>query len=214
MAEASAGPPVWGPHNTVRVVDPSPVNWLSITWNTMEEANRVDHDGLGQPSLASGWRWIDDETLEIDIRDGVVFQDGEAFNAAAVKANLDRARTLEGGTLVGALRVIESVEAVEDYKVRINLNSAGGHLPAGHPLAGQVGAAHAAVTGDPVPGERGAPWGSDLRQYAGAGVPTLHYGPGDVRLAHGPDENVPLDQVEATAAVFERLLREGVREPG
>ena len=43
----------WGPHNTVRVVDPSPVNWLSLTWNTMEEPNRVDHAGIGQGSLAS-----------------------------------------------------------------------------------------------------------------------------------------------------------------
>lgn len=87
----------------------------------------------------------------------------------------------------------------------------GGHLPAGHPFAHQVGAAHAQVTGGEVPGERGAPWGSDLRLYTGAGIPTLHYGPGDVRLAHGPDENVPLDQVTTTAAVFARLLRDGVR---
>lgn len=86
----------------------------------------------------------------------------------------------------------------------------GGHLPAGHPFARQVAAAHGRVTGAEVPGERGAPWGSDLRQYAGAGIPTVHYGPGDVRLAHGPDENVPLDQVEVTAAVFARLLRDGV----
>ncbi|GAA3571903.1 ArgE/DapE family deacylase [Microlunatus spumicola] len=86
----------------------------------------------------------------------------------------------------------------------------GGHLPAGHALARQVAAAHAEETGREVDAERGAPYGSDLRLYAGAGVPTLHYGPGDVRLAHGPDESVPLDQVELTAAVFTRLLREGV----
>ena len=34
-AGESPGGPQWGPHNTVTVVDPSPVNWLSITWNTM-----------------------------------------------------------------------------------------------------------------------------------------------------------------------------------
>ncbi|MBB3325656.1 ArgE/DapE family deacylase [Microlunatus antarcticus] len=87
---------------------------------------------------------------------------------------------------------------------------AGGHLPTGHPFAAQVGAAHAAVTGGEVPGVLGAPWGSDLRLYNGAGVPTLHYGPGDVRLAHGPDENVPVAQVETTSAVFVDLLRTGV----
>ena len=83
----------------------------------------------------------------------------------------------------------------------------GGRLPGGHPLADQVRAAHAGVVGT-VPGvERGAPWGSDLRLYAAAGIPTLHYGPGDVRLAHGPDESVPVAQVQTAAAVFERLLR-------
>ncbi|MGI3784701.1 MAG: ArgE/DapE family deacylase [Janthinobacterium lividum] len=86
----------------------------------------------------------------------------------------------------------------------------GGHLPVGHPLARQVAAAHAYETGGEVPGQRGAPWGSDLRTYAGAGIPTLHYGPGDVRLAHGPDENVPVEQVVTTAAVLARLLRDGV----
>jgi acetylornithine deacetylase len=87
---------------------------------------------------------------------------------------------------------------------------AGGHLPAGHPFGHQVAAAHARVTGGAEPPEVGAPWGSDLRQYAAAGVPTLHYGPGDVRLAHGPDESVPLAEVAVTAEVFVDLLRAGV----
>ena len=86
----------------------------------------------------------------------------------------------------------------------------GGHLPAGHPFGRQVARAHARVAGAEEPPEVGAPWGSDLRQYAAAGVPTLHYGPGDVRLAHGPDESVPVDEVVATAEVFVELLREGV----
>ena len=84
---------------------------------------------------------------------------------------------------------------------------AGGRLPAGHPFADRVRAAHAAVTGESMRPERGAPWGSDLRQYARAGVPTVHYGPGDIRLAHGPNESVPVGQVVTTAAVFAELLR-------
>ena len=41
----------------------------------------------------------------------------------------------------------------------------------------------------------GAPYGSDLRLLTAAGIPTLHYGPGDVRLAHGPDEHVPVQDL-------------------
>jgi acetylornithine deacetylase len=31
------------------------------------------------------------------------------------------------------------------------------------------------------------------------GVPTVHYGPGDAGLAHGPDESVPLAEVRTAA---------------
>ncbi|WP_375423778.1 M20/M25/M40 family metallo-hydrolase [uncultured Friedmanniella sp.] len=79
---------------------------------------------------------------------------------------------------------------------------AGGHLPSGHVLRDTVRIAHADVAGGPPVAEHGAPWGSDLRLYAAAGVPTLHYGPGDVRTAHGPDERVPLAEVFTCARVL------------
>jgi acetylornithine deacetylase len=79
---------------------------------------------------------------------------------------------------------------------------AGGHLPSGHVLRDVVGLAHSAVVGGPPPGEHGAPWGSDLRLYAAAGIPTLHYGPGDIRTAHGPAERVPLPEVLTCARVL------------
>jgi len=78
----------------------------------------------------------------------------------------------------------------------------GGHLPPGHGLRDLVGDAHAAVTAQTLPGEFGVPYGSDLRLYAGAGVPTLHYGPGDLRLAHGPNESVPIADVLTTTRVL------------
>jgi acetylornithine deacetylase len=62
-------------------------------------------------------------------------------------------------------------------------------------LTGRLSAACAEVTGR-APERWGAPFGSDLRLLAGAGgIPTVHYGPGDVTLAHGPDEFVPIDEV-------------------
>ena len=40
------------------------------------------------------------------------------------------------------------------------------------------------------------PYGSDLRLMQGIGrVPTVHYGPGDAGLAHGPREYVPIDEL-------------------
>ncbi|MCP3805512.1 ArgE/DapE family deacylase [Allokutzneria sp. A3M-2-11 16] len=85
---------------------------------------------------------------------------------------------------------------------------ASGRLPAGHPLAALVGDAHADVTGGPRAAERGAPYGSDLRLYSGAGIPTLQYGSGDVRLAHGPREQVPVSEIiTVTRALVLATLR-------
>jgi acetylornithine deacetylase len=52
-------------------------------------------------------------------------------------------------------------------------------------------------------------YGSDLRLYAGiGGIPTLHYGPGDIRVAHGPHEHVELDElVRVTRSLTVLALR-------
>ena len=53
--------------------------------------------------------------------------------------------------------------------------------------------------------ERAVPAGTDLRLYAAAGVPTLHYGPGDLHLAHGPGERVPVSELVTAARAFALL---------
>jgi acetylornithine deacetylase len=75
---------------------------------------------------------------------------------------------------------------------------ASGRLPEGHPLAAEVAAA-AVATGVPEPAPTAAPYGSDLRLYAAAGIPTLQFGPGDVRLAHSTRESVAVDEVVGVA---------------
>ncbi|GGP79643.1 ArgE/DapE family deacylase [Streptomyces calvus] len=76
---------------------------------------------------------------------------------------------------------------------------ASGRLPEGHPLADVVGTAHADATGSARPRQRGATYGSDLRHYAGAGIPTLQYGPGDIAVAHSEREHVNLREVAQAA---------------
>ena len=75
---------------------------------------------------------------------------------------------------------------------------ASGRLPADHPFADEVADAAVAV-GAARPGMGAAPYGSDLRLYAAEGVPTLQFGPGDVRLAHSTRESVPLSEVVEVA---------------
>jgi acetylornithine deacetylase len=83
---------------------------------------------------------------------------------------------------------------------------ASGRIPPDSDLVDRVRAAHRAASGGRPPDVYGAPYGSDLRLLTGlAGIPTLQYGPGDARLAHGPDESVPVADV-ATAARSLALL--------
>lgn len=75
---------------------------------------------------------------------------------------------------------------------------ASGRIDSGHPLVHEVLGAIAAVEGRDAP-LGAAPYGSDLRLYdAMGGIPTLHYGPGDVRLAHGPREHVDIAEIIRT----------------
>ena len=82
---------------------------------------------------------------------------------------------------------------------------ASGQLPTGHGLLPAVRAAVADAGGGLLP-ERAIAAGSDLRQYMAAGIPTLHYGPGDLDLAHGPLEKVPVAQVVTAARAFALLV--------
>jgi acetylornithine deacetylase len=81
-------------------------------------------------------------------------------------------------------------------------------LPEGHSLLPLVAGAHRRVTGR-IPRVMGAPWGSDIRLLSDlAGMPAVHYGPGDVRKAHGPDESVPVaDLVTVTRALVMLVAR-------
>lgn len=90
---------------------------------------------------------------------------------------------------------------LRDHPVRVTWPGgqfASGQLDAAHPLVDEVlGAIRRAEHREAR--LAGAPYGSDLRLYTGmGGIPTLHYGPGDVRYAHAPREQVRIDELIAT----------------
>ena len=88
-AEATVERPLRTPVGTVHIVDPHPLNWLYITWNTMEEPVRTDAQGHLVGAAMEESRWIDDRTLEVRMRRGVRFQDGEECNANSFRRAFD-----------------------------------------------------------------------------------------------------------------------------
>jgi acetylornithine deacetylase len=79
-----------------------------------------------------------------------------------------------------------------------------GRLPADSDLLPRLAAAHRQAGGAPQQ-TWGGPYGSDLRLLAGAGIPTVHYGPGDSALAHAADERVPVAEVAHCARTLALL---------
>jgi acetylornithine deacetylase len=67
------------------------------------------------------------------------------------------------------------------------------------PIVTTVVATAAAVTGA-APAVEGVTYGADMRLLVNVGgIPTILFGPGDVRVAHMPDEFVPIDELRAAA---------------
>ncbi len=79
---------------------------------------------------------------------------------------------------------------------------ASARVPADDPLPAGLASVAESVTGR-RPALLGVPYGADMRLFIGVGeTPCVIYGPGDVRLAHGADERVPLAEVETCARVL------------
>lgn len=79
-----------GPVGSINVVDPSPLNWLYITYNTVEELVRATPDGTIEPAAMEDYRWLDGGyTLEVNVREGNRFPDGEPLTAHSVKRAFD-----------------------------------------------------------------------------------------------------------------------------
>lgn len=76
------------------------------------------------PQLALSYEWTDPTNLVIKLRPGVVFHDGEALNAAAVKYSLERHLTMQGSFRRSEINVMDRVEVVDPLTVRIVLKTA------------------------------------------------------------------------------------------
>ena len=75
------------------------------------------------PQLATAWSWSPDgKALTLTLREGVKFQDGEPFNADAVKVNIERYRSAPESNRKGELRPVTAVEVVDPKTVRLMLS--------------------------------------------------------------------------------------------
>jgi len=76
------------------------------------------------PQLAASWEWsADSKALTMKLRPGVTFHDGEKLDAAAVKYNIERHKTMAGSNRRGELALVASVDVVDPMTARLNLSA-------------------------------------------------------------------------------------------
>ena len=85
--DRSWGEQVPTPRGELRIVDTRGNAWGDLDWNVFDHLIEVDKGGQLVPGLALRWRWIEERTLELTLRQGVTFHNGEVFDAAIVQLN-------------------------------------------------------------------------------------------------------------------------------
>ena len=72
-------------------------------------------------NLATSWEWIDDTTLELKLREGVTFHNGEPFNADDVVYTVNFvADETNGAVTQNNVNWMERAEKIDDHTVRIH----------------------------------------------------------------------------------------------
>lgn len=122
--------------------------YQNLTW--------VDNDVIVQPQLAESWDIKDDIEYTFHLRRGVKFHNGKELDAEDVKYSLERQLDPEVGSAgAGDLNMIDTIEVVDTYTVRITLKQ-----PTGPFLAALGGRYNAIIPKD------SAPTGDTLRRTA------------------------------------------------
>ena len=82
-----------------------------------------------KPGLAKSWEYPNPLTLVLHLQPDVKFQDGTAMDAAAVKFNIERAKTLPTSSVKANLASISTVDATAPDTVTIHLSGPDTSLP-------------------------------------------------------------------------------------
>ena len=75
------------------------------------------------PQLATSWEWAADRlSLTVHLRDGVLFQDGTKFDAAAMVANIVRYKNVAYSNRKAEMSAITSADVIDPLTLRITLS--------------------------------------------------------------------------------------------
>lgn len=186
-----------------------PGEWAYL-YPVYDRLTMVDDEYNIRPMLATRWQFSpDSKQLDLTIRTGATFQDGSPIDAAAVRASLERARTLPTSTWRNSLRTVTSIDVVDPQTVRLSLSGGGANLlvlfsqPAGmiiNPKA--IADPNADLTQGPGPGGGSGPYIATSLQSGGTGKVTYVQRPDHDRYwdrAAGLIKNLTINNIPTSA---------------
>ena len=127
QAGKADGTLVWATEQEAPVVDPyyTQNRVVVILWYEVCDSllHRDPKTGEYGPHLAKSYKWIDDKTLELELRDDVVFHGGEKFSAEDVKYTFDHVTAPDSGAVTPSnSNWVKSTEVVNPSTVRFHLH--------------------------------------------------------------------------------------------
>jgi ABC-type transport system substrate-binding protein len=188
-----------GPRGEIRVVDSWRPDINVLGHNVLEHLFEfaMDRNEL-IPSLALSRKWLDDLTLEVKLRRGVHFSNGEPFDAESLKSNFEYQRQHNPGRGIQIyLRNMKNMQVVDPYTVRIVLDKPDALIMDMIPPAGpKIGW----IIGAPRYMER-VGWRTFLERPIGTG-----HGRGKIEGSHASGRRRGLRHIDSKHKVLEKGL--------
>jgi len=188
-------------HGALRTEGVNPLDKFGLVYDALGGLERRRNERMRHPLFADyeipyaicvgkvqGGIWASTvaESLVLEGRYGVAIDEDTMSARAELEAAVDDVARTDGW-----LR--EHPPAVEWWGARFQSAS----IPVEHPLVAALAVGFQDVTGR-RPHIQGMPFGADMHLLVHqGGVPTVIFGPGDIRQAHVPDEFVPLSELES-----------------
>jgi len=113
-----------GSINDLDTLNPLGANSVFDWWHLRQiydKLVRLDTDIEPVPAAASHWEVVDDVTVDITLREGMVFHDDEPVTVDDVKFSFELMKEWHDGYLQAFLDPIKSVEVLDDVTVRFHL---------------------------------------------------------------------------------------------
>ncbi len=113
--------------DNIQAINPLFISGSTDSWITelvWDRLLRVGPDGLPQPWAAESYEWVDETTVEVTLREGMTWHDGQPVTAEDVKFSFEAAGGGEAPMYAPFVTSIETIEIVDERTLRFTLTEA------------------------------------------------------------------------------------------